>query len=80
MTRRPQLTPVMALAFAVILGVASLADDPGWVSLFDGKSLDDWKVNGGSAAYKVEDGSIVGTTVEGSPNTFLCKGELAPES
>ena len=44
--------------------------------LFDGKTLDGWKVNGGIAAYKVEDGAIVGTTVEGSPNTFLCKGDF----
>ena len=29
----------------------------------------------GSPTYKVEDGTIVGTTVEGSPNTFLCKGD-----
>ena len=43
--------------------------------LFDGKTLDGWKVNGGTASYKVEDGAIVGTTVEGSPNTFLCKGD-----
>ncbi len=41
-------------------------------SLFDGKSLDGWEVRSGSATYKVEDGAIVGTTVEGSPNTFLC--------
>ena len=47
----------------------------GWVPLFDGKTLDGWKVNGGTASYKVEDGVIVGTTVEGSPNTFLCKGD-----
>ena len=47
----------------------------GWTPLFDGKTLDGWKVNGGTAEYKVEDGAIVGTTVEGSPNTFLCKGD-----
>jgi hypothetical protein len=48
----------------------------GWVALFDGKTLDGWKVNGGFATYKVEDGAIVGTTAEGSPNTFLCKGDF----
>ncbi len=42
------------------------------VALFDGKTLDGWTVRGGKATYKVEDGAIVGTTVEGSPNTFLC--------
>jgi hypothetical protein len=56
----------------------ALGDDDaaGWASLFDGKSLDGWTVRGGFASYKVEDGVIVGTTVEGSPNTFLCRGDL----
>ncbi len=50
------------------------AEEPAWTALFDGKTLDGWKVEGGTATYRVEDGTIVGTTVEGSPNTFLCKG------
>ena len=52
------------------------ADDKGWTPLFDGKTLDGWEVHGGIAKYKVEDGTIVGTTVEGSSNTFLCKGDF----
>jgi hypothetical protein len=48
-----------------------------WIALFDGKSLDGWTVRGGKATYKVENGAIVGTTVEGSPNTFLCRGPFA---
>ncbi len=44
----------------------------GWISLFDGKTLNGWSVKSGYATYKVEDGAIVGTTAEGSPNTFLC--------
>ncbi len=47
----------------------------GWLSLFDGKSLDGWTVLGGKARYEAKDGMIVGTTVEGSPNTFLCRGD-----
>jgi len=43
-----------------------------WVSLFDGKTLDGWSVHSGFAKYRVEDGVIVGTTVKGSPNSFLC--------
>jgi hypothetical protein len=76
MTRRSLLRPLITLAFAVNLGVTGLADDRDWVPLFDGKSLDGWKVNGGTASYKVEGGAIVGTTVEGSSNTFLCKGDF----
>jgi len=43
-----------------------------WQSLFDGRSLDGWQVRGGVAEYRVEEGCIVGRTVEGSANTFLC--------
>jgi Domain of Unknown Function (DUF1080) len=82
MKKNALMITVLTLALAVIPDGTGLADGPGWVPLFDGKSLDGWKVNGGgtrrragSASYKVEDGVIVGTTVEGSPNTFLCKGD-----
>ncbi len=44
----------------------------GWTLLFDGKTLDGWSIKSGFATYKVEDGSVVGTTKPGSPNTFLC--------
>ena len=40
--------------------------------LFDGKSLKGWKQCNGNAVYKAEKGVIVGTTAEGSPNSFLC--------
>jgi predicted O-methyltransferase YrrM len=43
-----------------------------WASLFDGKSLAGWKVLNGTAKYEVEGKAIVGTTAEGSPNSFLC--------
>jgi len=43
-----------------------------WVSLFDSRSLKGWTQLGGAAIYSVEDGLIVGTTNEGSPNSFLC--------
>ena len=42
-----------------------------WVSLFDGKTLDGWKKGAGDANYKVENGTIVGTTVVASSNSFL---------
>jgi hypothetical protein len=67
-----------ALLIALILPLTTQAQDQGgWVSLFDGESLDGWTVRGGFATYEVEDGAIVGTTGEGSPNTFLCKGDSA---
>ncbi|MHC4434822.1 MAG: family 16 glycoside hydrolase, partial [Planctomycetota bacterium] len=40
--------------------------------LFDGRTLNGWAIHSGFAKYAVEDGTIVGTAVEGSPNSFLC--------
>lgn len=42
-----------------------------WEQLFDGRTLTGWKQVAGTAQYQVQDGAIVGTTVTGSPNTFL---------
>ena len=50
--------------------------DQGWVSLFDGKTLKGWRQINGAAAYKVDQGTILGTTAEGSPNSFLCTEKL----
>ena len=61
----------LVLAFLAVPAISAHADGP-WKSLFDGKSLDGWAVKSGFATYKIEDGGvIVGTTAEGSPNTFL---------
>ncbi|MFT6080529.1 MAG: hypothetical protein ACI8UD_001852 [Planctomycetota bacterium] len=46
--------------------------ETGWASLFDGESLDGWTQKNGTATYEVVDGTILGTTVKGSPNSFLC--------
>ncbi|MCU7549238.1 DUF1080 domain-containing protein [Chitinophagaceae bacterium LB-8] len=64
----------MKQVLAIILLVISFnsyAQKSGWESLFDGKSLNGWNVMTGSAPYTVENGQIVGTTVMGSPNSFL---------
>lgn len=42
------------------------------VPLFDGKTLNGWTQKNGTATFKAVDGTIVGTTSEGSPNSFLC--------
>lgn len=46
-----------------------------WIPLFDGETLDGWKVVGGEANYEVEDGAIVGTMTKGVPNSFLTTEE-----
>lgn len=55
----------------LVAGLAHSASDAEWQSLFDGKTLNGWRVVNGSAKYEVVDGAIVGTTTAGSPNSFL---------
>lgn len=60
-------------AAAALVAGAAFSAEPGFTDLFDGKTLDGWKTNGGSAEYHVEDGVIAGVGVPGTPgNTFLC--------
>jgi hypothetical protein len=60
------------LSTVLFISLFALAQDTqGWQSLFDGKSLDGWHRMAGTADYKIGNGAIVGTTVVGSPNTFL---------
>lgn len=64
---------VMASVFAVSCDETKekQAGEENWQSLFDGESLDGWKVVGGEASYDVEDDAIVGTMTKGVPNSFL---------
>lgn len=47
-------------------------DGKAWRSLFNGTDLSGWEQKNGTATYEVVDGTIKGTTDEGSPNSFLC--------
>lgn len=51
---------------------AVICQGAGWVNLFDGKTLNGWSVHSGKATYVVDNGTILGTAVLGSPNSFLC--------
>jgi hypothetical protein len=48
---------VLMLAMVSLSGIA--AAEEGWVSLFDGKSLDGWRINENPQSFRVEDGAIV---------------------
>gem|GEM_PF-30052 len=73
-----------AILLIIGVGVYSVcgADDietipkPKWQNLFDGRTLVGWIQRGGEALYQVEDGAIVGTTVKGTPNSFLCTEKI----
>ncbi|MEB2774105.1 DUF1080 domain-containing protein [Algoriphagus sp. D3-2-R+10] len=49
--------------------------EDGWTNLFNGKDLSGWKPVAGTATFEVVDGTIVGSAVAGSPNTFLITEE-----
>lgn len=54
---------VTALCLAALLVVAGsavsgLRADEGWISIFDGKSLDGWKVGENAATFSIENGAI----------------------
>lgn len=69
--------PLLFSAFALFAGlflapVSLQAKDPKLKAIFDGKSLRGWKQCNGKASYEVSGQMIIGTTAEGSPNSFLC--------
>ena len=70
---RKYLAGTMFVAFTLLLGTPnSWGQDKEWINLFDGETLNGWSIHSGFEKYRVEDGSIVGTAVKKSPNTFLC--------
>ena len=68
----PQLARHVGALIALAVSTAGAAE---WRSLFNGRDLTGWTEINGSAPYAVVDGAIVGTTVAGSPNSFLAHDE-----
>jgi len=60
---------IVACALGLLFAGAALGK--GGQPLFDGKTLQGWKQLGGAADYKVVDGTIVGSSRPGVPNSFL---------
>ena len=64
------------LLFTVLLAssvwTTARGQEQSWENLFNGKDLEGWEQKGGKAAFEVSCGAIVGTTAEGTPNSFLC--------
>ncbi|HOZ49623.1 MAG TPA: DUF1080 domain-containing protein [Candidatus Hydrogenedentes bacterium] len=63
---------IVLAILGVIVSTGALAEEEGWISLFNGKDLDGWEQKNGLASYTVEDGVIVGTSAPNSKNSFLC--------
>lgn len=51
-------------------------DTTPWISLFNGENLDGWSQKGGKANYSVKNGTIVGSTVHNTPNSFLTSNKM----
>jgi len=64
----------IAATVAVLLtGNFCFAAEEGWISLFDGKTLDGWKAAENPGAFKVEDGAIV---VNGTRGHLFYAGDV----
>lgn len=64
------------LIILLSLGCAEKKENIPWENLFDGQTLNGWTQKGGEATYTVRQGTIVGTTVRNTPNSFLTSDEL----
>ncbi len=62
----------LVFGFALSLPAAGINAEEKFSPLFDGKTLEGWTQKGGKAEYTVEGECIVGRTVPGTPNSFLC--------
>lgn len=51
-------------------------DTAPWIPLFDNETLNGWSQKGGEAKYEVREGTIVGTTVSNTPNSFLTSDKM----
>src|SRR4051812_26578123 len=59
------------LGLVLLAATAAAAERHVGTPIFDGKTLAGWKQLGGAADYKVVDGTIVGSSRPGVPNSFL---------
>ena len=59
-----------ALLITTLLFFTQLSFSQNWENLI-GNNLNDWERLGGNGTYKIENGTIIGTTQKSTPNTFL---------
>lgn len=53
-----------------------VAEDEGWVEMFQGNSKEGWTQLNGQADYEIQDGVVIGTTKFGEPNSFLATDKM----
>ncbi len=67
------ITAISALLFCMIFSIASVNKPDEWISLFDGKSLNGWRVGDHPETFKVENGMIV---VNGETAHLFYEGDV----
>ena len=71
------LLPTKLLILFIIFSSCKKAEEQTpWINLIANDGLEGWNIKGGTATYKNENGTIVGTTVPNTPNTFLCSDKI----
>jgi len=74
-----QLKNILVFVFFVSISLYSCKDNTKntpWVHLISKDNFSGWHTKGGNATYKNENGTIIGTTVANTPNTFLCTNKM----
>lgn len=66
---------ITCFALLVLLSFRAIGQTENWKPLFNGKDLSGWKAVAGKATFEVKDGTIEGTAVHGTGNTFLVTEE-----
>ena len=60
------------LALTTLSSFNRRPEEGSWTALFNGKDFTGWEQHSGTAEYRVEDGCVVGKTVAGTGNSFMC--------
>ena len=76
-----QLQSIASVKYSILIIVflfscKSEQDKIPWVDLINNNSLEGWEIKGGKATYKNENGVIIGTTADNTPNTFLTTKDM----
>jgi hypothetical protein len=62
---------LLLIALLLTMVVPMVYSQSDWVQLFNGKDTKNWHLLNGQAPFEVENGTIVGTSIQNTPNTFL---------
>jgi len=70
-TAKKFLLILLVLVASTVNSLFATDPENGWEELFNGKNLEGWEQLNGTAEYKVEGNTIVGTSRMNTPNSFL---------